>query len=285
MAELRLGVGESVRLLRVRRGFTLRRLAAGIGVSAGTMSAIENGKVAVTLDRLAAIAQALDVDTAELMDARIGLVATPDQRNESADLGWREFEPLDLDPVLEAAVEVFGEVGYHGAAMRMIAASAGLSVAGIYRHHPSKKHLLATIAEALEDDLAWRVEVAARPFSNDPAAAFAAMTEALSLFHLRRLEQVLVVETELRRLDEPSRERVTARRRELMRSFERTALAAVESGRFASESPISTVRAIVAMCRALPLRFGHGAALPGPAVAQEYAGLALLMVKAEVQQD
>ncbi|MFI5426894.1 helix-turn-helix domain-containing protein [Aeromicrobium sp. UC242_57] len=53
--------------MRQQRGLSLRQLAAGLDVSAGTVSAIENGHTSVTVDRLAAIAAILDVSAGALL--------------------------------------------------------------------------------------------------------------------------------------------------------------------------------------------------------------------------
>ena len=44
--------------------------------------------------------------------------------------------------MMRAAVTVMGEDGYEGASMRDIAARAGVSVAALYYHFPSKQDLL-----------------------------------------------------------------------------------------------------------------------------------------------
>ena len=54
--------------------------------------------------------------------------------------------------ILRAAVSVMGEDGYEGASMREMAARAGVSVAAIYYHFPSKHDLLR---EFLDDS--WRI--------------------------------------------------------------------------------------------------------------------------------
>ena len=45
--------------------------------------------------------------------------------------------------ILEAAISVLGEVGYHGFTTEEVAARAGVSKATIYRRHPSKIALVA----------------------------------------------------------------------------------------------------------------------------------------------
>ncbi|MFT4044187.1 MAG: helix-turn-helix domain-containing protein [Gordonia sp. (in: high G+C Gram-positive bacteria)] len=50
--------------------------------------------------------------------------------------------------ILDAALALFGEVGYHGASLREIADRAGISHTGLLRHFPNKSALLgATLAE------------------------------------------------------------------------------------------------------------------------------------------
>ncbi len=93
---------------------TLRDLAGRLEVSVGTMSAIENNKVAVTVERLNAVAAVLGVTAGALLAG--DTFVRPTARGDD---DWRHFADLDLDPVLAAAVEVFTETGYHGATMRV----------------------------------------------------------------------------------------------------------------------------------------------------------------------
>ncbi|GAA3970193.1 hypothetical protein GCM10022231_34530 [Gordonia caeni] len=281
MTELGGGVGGAVRALRQRRGITLRELAADLGVSPGTMSAIENGKVAVTVERLQQLAAVLHVGVAELVAPPFEPVLA---RPESVDAGadWAVFDRLELDPVLAAAVEVFAETGYHGATMRVVAAAADLSVAGIYRYHRSKQRLLVALADAQLSDLGWRVEAAAAQ-APDPAQAFAAMVRALVLCQISRRELAFIVETELRSLQEPDRSRIAALRHGVQRRFVEVADEAVRAGLFTTAAPAAGAEAVVSLCRAVPFRF-DGAALPdGPALAIEYAALASAMMGGSVQ--
>src|SRR5665647_1630743 len=60
--------GGAVRRLRVAREFSVRRLAERVGVSPATISAIENGKTGISVQRLHQIAVALGVPAASLID-------------------------------------------------------------------------------------------------------------------------------------------------------------------------------------------------------------------------
>ncbi|MCW2748159.1 MAG: TetR family transcriptional regulator, partial [Nocardioidaceae bacterium] len=60
-------LGQRVRKLRQRKKQSLRSFAAEIGVSAATMSAIENGHTGVNVDRLELIASELGVSPGALL--------------------------------------------------------------------------------------------------------------------------------------------------------------------------------------------------------------------------
>ena len=275
--------GGSVRAARRRAGITLRRLAAELGVSVGTMSAIENDKVGLTIERLQQIARCLDVPAARLLEAPppddgTGRAALPETPGAGQ---WRVFAPLELDPVLSSAVEVLNETGYHGATMRVIATGADISVPGLYHHYPSKQRLLVALLEIALQDLEWRVAAAGRETA-DPAGRFAAMVEALALFHSERAELASLVLSELRSVEEPNRERLVALQRRVPDLLEQAASVAVRLGRFTAADVRTTTRAITTMCLALPYWFPGSpeAAATGPAeLARRYASLALDMMR------
>ncbi len=264
--------GAAVRELRKQAGVTLRGLAAGIGVSVGTMSAIENGKVGLTVDRLRQIAQCLDVPVARFLES-----PPPEKVEADTDpTDWRVFAPLTLDPVLESAIDVFEELGYHGATMRLIAAGADISVAGIYHHYPSKQHLLVALVNIAHADLARRLDAAGDGV--DAVTAFANMVEALTLFHVERRALALVLAAELRRLEEPNRTHLQASMAQIEGRLLDTARRAAELGAFRSGDLSVATKAIVTMCLAVPTWTDDSDAAQGRRIAREYAELALAMV-------
>lgn len=97
--------GATLRLLRVHAGWTLRELAQRIGVSNAYLSRVENGHDAPpTPDRLAAIAQALDLPASTLVELadRIGpftsdyVERVPAARELVMDLLRRELGPVEI---------------------------------------------------------------------------------------------------------------------------------------------------------------------------------------------
>lgn len=61
-------VGRKIRSLRKDNGLTLKQLSCGCGLSANTISLIEHGQVAPTIESLCKIAHALGVPTGSLFD-------------------------------------------------------------------------------------------------------------------------------------------------------------------------------------------------------------------------
>lgn len=261
---------------------TLRQLATALGVSVGTMSAIENGKVSVTVERLNAIARSLDVPAGTLLECDTPARASARTPSTDSSAQWRHFDRLDLDPVLGAAVEVFMETGYHGATMRSVATAAGISVAGIYHHHRSKQRLLVALFDATMAEISWRMAAAAAE-GRSPAENFALMVEALALCHTERRDLTFIAATEMRSLEEPDRSRIADMRRRIQQDLDHVAARAVAEGSFLTATPHNTGRAIATMCMALPYWYSPNGPQSPAQVAAEYADLALVMMGHRVQ--
>src|ERR1700759_312092 len=114
-------LGAQVRTARTSKGLTLRGLARALDVSPATLSQIENGRTGLTVHRLDRIADPLDLTPAEILDTVVPPAATPDQDTLKAAphlpptaTHWREYGPLEFDPVLSAALGEVVAIGYPG---------------------------------------------------------------------------------------------------------------------------------------------------------------------------
>jgi AcrR family transcriptional regulator/transcriptional regulator with XRE-family HTH domain len=274
--------GAVVRAARLEAGQTLRQLAASIGVSVGTMSAIENGKVGLNVDRLRLIAEALGVPPSHLLRSQRSEVSREPMQaacreSPSPRSAWRVFDDMDLDPVLASAVEVFRDTGYHGATMRLIAAGADISVAGIYHHYPSKKHLLLELISRAYEDLRWRLEAAAE--GSDAAKGFANMVEALVLFREMRSSLAFVMVTEASRAEILAGAAPGTDQGRMQEMFERVAYRAIEAREFRVTEPTIAISAILTMCLAPSTWIEAVATTEPPGLARTYADLALSMMQ------
>ncbi|MFI6224953.1 TetR family transcriptional regulator [Nocardia salmonicida] len=272
-------VGARVRQARTAAGLSLRAVAQRIGVSPATLSAIETGKTGASVARLRSLAVELGTTVAWLIgdQPRRAHDARPDEPGPhpgaTAD-SWREFPPLDIDPVLAAAIDSFVETGYHGATMRSIAARAGMSVPGVYHHYRDKQDLLVRALDLTMDELHRRVRAARLDGANGRERVIR-VVEALALFHTHHRELAFIGASEMRSLNPADRDRITASRNEIQYILDADIDTALAEAHRPTDHARDAGRAIATMCTALPQWFR----LDGPSspeqIATAYADFAL----------
>ncbi len=267
--------GRRIREARMRRGWSTRELARRMGVSAATISAIENGRTGVSVARLTAFAEELG----EPVSALLRTVEAPPAPPAPPGARWREFAPLDVDPVLAAAISSFVETGYHGATMRAIAEKAGISIPGIYHHYSGKQALLVRIFDLIMDELDWRL-AAALQTAREPLDRLARLVEALALFHTLRADLAFIGASEMRSILPPERRRIAARRSGVQQLIDTEIAHALECGQASTPMPLETGRAIATMCTSLPQWFDVDGPTGPQAISLQYADLALRMIGA-----
>ena len=263
-------LGGRLRAARRAAGLTLREVAESAGVSVGTWSAVENGRTRITEDRLDAAARLFRTDPASLRGPAAPV---------SPAGGWRDFPPLRLDPPLAGALAAFVELGYHGATVRDVAQRAGLSVAGVYHHWPTKQHLLVALLDLTMGDLGARCR-AARAEGDGPVERFTRLVECLALFHTHRRGLGFIGASEMRSLEEPHRARIVAARRDVQRMVDDEVAEGRRRGLMRTPLPREAARAIVTMCTALPQWWSPAGEFPPEAVARQYVEFALDVVRA-----
>lgn len=280
--ELAALIGGRIRRARNDQRVTLRDLAADLGVSPSTMSAVENGHTSVSAVRLTEIASVLHVPVEILLadghdsgePSRHGDTAQPVRKQRD----WRVFEAAPFDAPLQAALEAFMEIGYHGATMRDIARRAGLSVPGIYHHYASKQDMLVAILNHSIEDLLWRYEAAVAE-ADDTLGRFTQAVECLVLFHTRRRDWGFLGRSEQRSLEGDAA--VQAREKRVF--AEHSLINLVEEGRnagiFATESSGVAGRAVILMCVGTVYWFREDGDDAPEDIARQYVHLALKMVE------
>jgi AcrR family transcriptional regulator/transcriptional regulator with XRE-family HTH domain len=283
----RQAVGARVRQVRKATGLSLREAAQRVGVSPATLSAVENGKTGVSIPRLRTLAAELGTTVPWLIGERPPIATDSSRRRRAPSIpadpdtdaphAWREFPPLELDPVLAAAIASFVETGYHGATMRSIAHRAGMSVPGVYHHYRDKQELLVRALDLTMNELHWRVPAARREAATG-CARVRHVVEALALFHTHRRELAFIGASEMRSLTPANRHRITASRNEIQYLLDEDIDAAIAEENMAADHARVAGRAIATMCTALPQWFR----LDGPAtpeqIADEYAHFALRLL-------
>ena len=268
-------IGVAVRAARVQRGVSLRALAAQIGVSAATLSAIENGRTGLSVQRLQRVAAVLQVAPARLLTMTGADTTATLHRAESAQ--WRSFPPLTIDPVLRGAIDAFVETGYHGTSMRMLAARIGVSVPGIYHHYADKQQVLVRILDVTMSELSWRIESARRE-ADDGRSEVALIVEALALFHTHHRKLAFIGASEMRSLEGPNRRRITGLRDRVQYMLDEAVDRGIADGTLQTPEPRAAARAIATMCTALPQWFRDDGPRRAEDIARAYVGFAVAML-------
>jgi AcrR family transcriptional regulator len=121
--------------------------------------------------------------------------------------------------ILRAAVEVMGEDGYEGASIRDMATRAGVSVAALYYHFPSKLDLLREFLDEAYDITLARIERRLATAGQDPAERLDVVVGTLIWTNLHDDFAQLASNVALRehtRLKPPERAAIEVKRKALL---------------------------------------------------------------------
>jgi AcrR family transcriptional regulator len=186
------------------------------------------------------------------------------------------------DVILDAAVDNFQRLGYHGTSMRDIARDAEITVASIYHHFPSKQRILQDIMIRVLSDVISLTRGALMRAASTPTEQLDAVMHAWILFHTSRRTEALIGASEIRSLDEVGLRLVVALRDEQERMFRDIVERGVAEGEFATPYPREAVRAIINMGYSIAAWYRPGGELTPEEMAERYAVLALGTVAGKV---
>ncbi|MGX7729155.1 TetR/AcrR family transcriptional regulator [Rhodococcus sp. 2H158] len=190
---------------------------------------------------------------------------------------WREFEPLQLGPILDHALEAFGENGFHGTTVRDLARRVGVTVPALYYHHENKEAVLVTLLDTAVRDLIERALAAVGEGGDDPVRRFTNFVEAIVLNSTHRAPQS-ALDSELRHVSPQNRRNYAATRKRLELMALDLVDDGVERGVFTVDDIAESVRALLGMCQSIARWFRLGGPLTPDQVTARYTVIALRIV-------
>lgn len=195
---------------------------------------------------------------------------------------WRHYAEDTLPALLQRALLVFTEQGYHGTTIRQLAAGTGLSVPGLYHHYPSKQALLVAICANGMTDLWTRSQAALAEAGDDVSSRLDRLIECLVLFHAHRREVAFIAATEIRSLQDHEREAHIAARDRQQRLMDEIIRHGVDDGRFSTPYPREASRAIVTMCTGVAQWYRPDGQLTPAELADQYRAISRMTVGAHI---
>ncbi|MFD4192691.1 TetR/AcrR family transcriptional regulator [Amycolatopsis thermoflava] len=190
---------------------------------------------------------------------------------------WRNFEPLDLTPLLAAALQAFYERGFYGTSVRDIARRVGQTVPSLYYHHENKEGVFVALLEKGTLEVAWRAQAAVEDAGDRPDLQFVNMIEAVVLYMTHRVK-LATLDVELRYLSSPNRRRYAAIRKEVEDLLVRVVTDGTVQGFFTVTQPAETARALLGMCQSIARWYHPTGPMTPEEVARRYVDIALMSV-------
>jgi AcrR family transcriptional regulator len=181
---------------------------------------------------------------------------------------------VTADAVLDAALTLFAERGYHGTAVSQIAAGLGIRTPSLYNHMRSKQDLLEAIIGRTVDSVLDDFRTAVDDVS-DPVERLRRAIRVYALRHATHRREALVANRDTASLPEPARTRVRQRERNHERAVRAIICDGVGTGDFHVDSPALASFAILEMCLSIARWFRDDGARTAEQVADEYTDFAL----------
>jgi AcrR family transcriptional regulator len=179
---------------------------------------------------------------------------------------------------MAAALRLFGTKGYGAVGIREIALEAGISTAALYHYMRTKEDLLV----ALMTDRMSRIIVSGRAAIaglTAPEQQLAALVRVHIVAHGRYPETV--IDQEVRSLSPETRPAVVALRDEYANIWREVIDTGAKLGVFDVPRPQTARLALLEMCNGVVTWYRPGGPLPLSQIADDFAELALALVRAQ----
>ncbi|WP_166969182.1 TetR/AcrR family transcriptional regulator [Brevibacterium atlanticum] len=196
--------------------------------------------------------------------------------------GRRRAAPrfIDRETVVDAALEVFSEMGFHGASTREIARVAGTSLSNLYNYFGSKSAILEFVLEETSRTLADRLEAAAASDCEGTLSKIEAAVRAYVDFILERPRASLIGITEIRYLHGDNRAEVVRQRDRTEKVFRDLISAGLAEGACDVRNVGSAMRGVVTICNSMSTWYRPAGELSAETLADLQVDLVFGLIRA-----
>ncbi len=180
--------------------------------------------------------------------------------------------------ILEEALQLFANEGFHGASIRTLAKAVGLQPSTLYSHFPSKEHVLAELARVGHEAHHEALREALLSAGPGPVEQVRALVRAHTLQHATHPQLAVVVNEELYALAPELAAPALAQREKSSALLVEAISRGVALGVFTPPEVLVTAAAIATMGLRIPYWYEPSEALPIDRLADLHAELALRML-------
>lgn len=184
------------------------------------------------------------------------------------------------EAIRAAALEAFYEVGYQGSSTREISKRAGIGVATLYHHYPSKQDILVDLVEGFFEDLLQVAKSAVEQSSSDVRDQLGRVVRSHVLFHIEHRVQGFLAYADFRSLPDEQRQRALECRQLEQRLVEHIIRRGVRVRLFGVDRPSDAGLGLLQMCSAVLSWYRKDGSMTPEEVATTYVDLSMNLVRA-----
>ncbi len=156
--------------------------------------------------------------------------------------------PADTSTRIEqTALQLFRERGYAGASIRDISSGAGIAIATMFWHFPTKSAILDRLLHRIVEQQTTEIDALLKGIQ-EPAQQLRLFVRAVVTAHCLRSDESFVAESELRSLDLDLQAPIRAKRLVIQRQLRQIIADGTEAGDFTVADPATAAIAILTMC-------------------------------------
>ncbi|MGI5158947.1 TetR/AcrR family transcriptional regulator [Microbispora sp. CA-102843] len=197
---------------------------------------------------------------------------------------WRAYPPLELSPILSAALAEIVEHGYEGTTVRKIASRVGVTVPALYYHFENKQAMLRELLDRAMRIVLTHARAALEEAGASCVDRLSALVEAIALY-MAHHRDLAFLDSERRSLTPGNRAEYVSRRDELERELRAAIDTGVRQKVFRTRYPDECSRAILSMCQGIAGWYRPDGSIDPQTMAMRYVDIALATVRYQEQDE
>lgn len=195
----------------------------------------------------------------------------------------RDRETVNRTKVLDAALTLFAQRGYHGTSLQDVAKLLHIRTPSLYNHMDSKQALLSTIILDTTE-MVWSDFESAVDGERTNSLKLRAAITAYALRHATHPREAIIVNRDVSALEEPVLAEVMALRRKHETAVRQIIIDGCSTKEFDVQTPLLASFGLLEMCVSIARWYREDRGLSAEEIADQYADFSLRLVGARTRR-